>query len=140
MDTADTPVQGKAGGASASGPSTSLPAHGGHQRSSSQASSHRTGHIATHRQSFADNQRHPAPPSPRSQRHPSLTQQAIQDLVNHPQSRHSNPRFAGRDWRDVSIGELAHQDDVHWVDLDTTVEEATMVCDGNSPNCCDSRG
>lgn len=128
MDTADTSVQGKTGSASSSNRSAGLPANGGHQRSSSQSSSHRTGHIATHRQSFADNQRHPAPPSPRSQRHPSLSQQAIQDLVNSPHSRHSNPRFTGRDWRDVSISELAHQEDVHWANLDTTVEEATKVC------------
>lgn len=127
MDAADTSVKGKAGG-SASSSTTSLSATGVLERSNSQSSTHRAGHIATHRHSFADNQRHPPPPSPRSQRQPSLSQQAIQDLLNHPTNRHPNPRFAGRDWRDVSVGELAHQDDVHWADLDTSVEEATMVC------------
>jgi hypothetical protein len=84
--------------------------------------------MGAHRQSFAENQRHPAPPSPRSQRHPSFTQQALQDLVNHPPTQgDANPRFAGRDWRNVAIGELASPDDVHWAELDTSVEEATMV-------------
>jgi hypothetical protein len=97
------------------------------QRSNSQSSLNRVGHIATHRQSFAEHQRHP-PPSPRSQRHPSFTQQAIQELLSHPPSnRPPNPRFAGRDWQDVSLGELASQDDVKWVDMSTSVEEATMV-------------
>ena len=97
------------------------------QRSNSQTSLHKAGHIATHRQSFAENQRHP-PPSPRAQSHPSFTQQAIQDLLNHPpNSRQANPRFAGRDWRDICLGELISQDDVKWAELDSSVEEATMV-------------
>ncbi|KAK8091807.1 hypothetical protein PG997_002168 [Apiospora hydei] len=67
-------------------------------------------------------------PFPRSQRHPSLTQAAIQDLLNHPPtSKAHNPRFAGRDWREVAVGELASKDDVKWVTMDTSVEEATMV-------------
>lgn len=48
--------------------------------------------------------------------------------MNHPPTnRLPNPRFAGRDWRDIVLGELAFQDDVKWVDMDTSVEEATMV-------------
>lgn len=97
------------------------------QRSPSQSSLHRSGHASSHRQSFADNLRNP-PPSPRSQRHPSFTQQALQDLVNHPPpNKQPNPRFTGRDWRDVSIGELVSHDDVRWATMDTSVEEATMV-------------
>jgi hypothetical protein len=97
------------------------------ERSSSQTSLHKAGHIASHRQSFAENQRHP-PPSPRSQRHPSFTQQAVQDLLNHPPTnRLPNPRFAGRDWRDIALGELVSPDDVRWAEMDTSVEEATMV-------------
>jgi hypothetical protein len=97
------------------------------QRSNSQSSLNRVGHIAAHRQSFAEHQRHP-PPSPRSQRHLSFTQQAIQELLTHPPSnRQPNPRFAGRDWQDIPLGELASQDDVKWADLGTSVEEATMV-------------
>lgn len=97
------------------------------ERSNSQTSLHKAGHVPSHRQSFAENQRHP-PPSPRSQRHPSFTQQAIQDLLNHPPTnRLPNPRFAGRDWRDIALGELVSPDDVKWTEMDTSVEEATMV-------------
>lgn len=105
------------------------------QRSNSQqgsigngSGSHRTpGHIPTHRQSFAENLRNP-PPSPRAQRHLSLSQSAIQELLlKNPSSKQPNPLFANRDWRDVAVGELVTQDDVKWADLDTSVEEATMV-------------
>lgn len=83
--------------------------------------------VPSHRQSFAENLRNP-PPSPRAQRHPSFTQAAVQELLNKPPpNRQPDPRFANRDWRDVQLGELVSQDDVHWVDLDTSVEEATMV-------------
>ncbi|KAK8007362.1 hypothetical protein PG989_001352 [Apiospora arundinis] len=97
-------------------------------RSHSSSSVHRmNSHGHAHRHSLAENLRG-LPPSPRSQRHPSLTQAAIQDLLNHPPANKAhNPRFAGRDWRDVSIGELASKDDVKWVTMDTSVEEATMV-------------
>ena len=83
---------------------------------------------SSHRQSFAENLRN-VPPSPRSHRHPSFTQQAIQDLLNHPpaSNKHTDPRFAGRDWRDISVGELVTQDEVKWVTMDTSVEQATMV-------------
>ncbi|KAK8109047.1 hypothetical protein PG984_014848 [Apiospora sp. TS-2023a] len=91
-------------------------------------------HGHSHRHSLAENLRG-LPPSPRSQRHPSLTQAAIQDLLNHPPtSKAHNPRFAGRDWRDVAVGELASKDDVKWVTMDTSVEEATMVLLKNTTN------
>lgn len=90
-------------------------------------------HISSHRQSFADNQRHP-PPSPRSHRHPSFTQQAIQDLMNNPPSnRHANPRYAGRNWQEISVGELAASENVVWVELDTTIQDATKALLRNSP-------
>lgn len=93
-------------------------------RSNSSSSIHR---IPSHRQSFAENLRG-LPPSPRSQRHPSFTQAAIQDLLNHPPtSKPHDPRFSGRDWRDVHVGELVSKDDLKWVDMDTSVEDATMV-------------
>ncbi|KAK3313937.1 hypothetical protein B0H66DRAFT_367805 [Apodospora peruviana] len=102
------------------------------ERSSSQTSSQKPSNIAPHRQSFVENQRYP-PASPRGQRHPSFTQQAIQELMNHPPSnRHPNSRYAGRDWRDIAVGELALPDDVHWADLDTSVEDATMTLVKNS--------
>jgi len=114
-----------AAAAAASSSSSSL-AHGPH-RSPSQSSLHRTGHASSHRQSFAENLRNP-PPSPRSQRHPSFTQQAIQDLLNHPPpNRQANPRFTGRDWRDVTVGELVSQEDVSWAEFGTSVEDATMA-------------
>ncbi len=49
--------------------------------------------------------------------------------MNHPPSgsKHTNPRFAGRDWRDIAIGELTSPDDIRWIDMDSSVEEATIV-------------
>ncbi len=97
------------------------------ERNSSQSSTHKPSHIAAHRQSFAENQRYP-PPSPRDRRHPSFTQAALLELMNHPTSnRHPNPRYAGRDWRDIGVGELAAPEDVRWAELDLSVQEATMV-------------
>lgn len=84
-------------------------------------------HGHAHRQSFAENLRG-LPPSPRAQRHPSFTQAALQDLLNHPPApRAQNPKFAGRDWRDVAVSELVSREDMKWVTMDTSVEEATMV-------------
>jgi hypothetical protein len=78
----------------------------------------------SHRSSFAENLRH----SPRSQRHPSFTQAAVQELLNHPPAaRTGDPRFVGRDWRQIHIGELVHRSDVRWAELDTAVEQATKV-------------
>lgn len=102
------------------------------QRSPSSSSTSR----ATHRQSFTESFRNP-PPSPRH-RHPSLTQAAIQDLVNHPPStsRHQNPKFVGREWEDVTIGELVSRDYVRWIDIECSVEEATMVSTDYYLRCC----
>ncbi|KJK84112.1 hypothetical protein H634G_00475 [Metarhizium anisopliae BRIP 53293] len=82
---------------------------------------------STHRQSFAENLRN-VPPSPRH-RHPSFTQAAVQELLNHPPSgqRHTNPKFAGKEWVEITVGELVSPDDVKWVDMDSSVEEATMA-------------
>ncbi|KAF4992091.1 hypothetical protein FGRMN_7442 [Fusarium graminum] len=84
--------------------------------------------LSAHRQSFAENLRN-APSSPRSQRHPSFTQAALQELLNHPPAgnKHANPKFAGRDWRDVAVGELVSPDDIKWVEFDSSVEEATKL-------------
>lgn len=104
------------------------------QRTPSQTSLHKSSH--SHRQSFAENLRN-APGSPRAQRHPSFTQAAVQELLNHPPAanKHANPRFAGRDWRDISVNELVTQDDVKWVNLDSSVEEASMVCHSVEASC-----
>jgi hypothetical protein len=48
--------------------------------------------------------------------------------MNHPPTnRNPNPRYAGRDWRDITVGELAVPEDVRWADLDLSVQDATMV-------------
>ncbi|KAK4240737.1 hypothetical protein C8A03DRAFT_12966 [Achaetomium macrosporum] len=134
MDTADSAARGVTGNA-ANNSSSSLGATAASpmERSNSQSSAHKPSHIATHRQSFIENQRFP-PASPRNHRHPSFTQQALQELMNHPPSnRHPNPRYAGRDWRDIAVGELAVPEDVRWADLDSSVQEATMLLLRNNP-------
>ena len=81
----------------------------------------------SHRQSFTDQMRG-LPPSPRANRHLSLSQAQIQDLVNNPPTAGSaDPAFAGRDWQHISVGELVNPDDLHFVELDTGVEAATNV-------------
>ncbi|KAG5960722.1 hypothetical protein E4U58_004567, partial [Claviceps cyperi] len=79
------------------------------------------------RQSFAENLRY-APQSPRH-RHPSFAQTALQELLNHPPAgqRYSNPQFAGRDWGEITVGELVSPEDVKWVDIDSSVEDATKI-------------
>ena len=98
-------------------------------RTNSQSSTHRPSSIYGHvnRHSFVENQRHP-PPSPRASRHPSFTQQMLQELISHPHAnRNPNPRYAGRDWRDIALEELAVPEDVRWAGLDDSVENATKV-------------
>ena len=69
------------------------------------------------------------PPSPRQNRHPSLSQVQIQDLFdNPPTSGHADPRFAGRNWQHISVGELVVPEDLRFVELDTGIEDATNVC------------
>ena len=77
---------------------------------------------STNRHSFAS--------SPRNQRHPSLTQAALQELLSRSGDAHrsADPRFAGRDWREVTVGELVPADELHWAEMDTSVEQATKVC------------
>src|SRR5271170_4470929 len=73
----------------------------------------------SHRSSFAENMRS-HPPSPRSQRHPSFTQAAVQELINHPPTtKPGNPKFVGRDWRQIRVGELVSNDDVRFVESST---------------------
>jgi hypothetical protein len=82
------------------------------------------GQTISHRSSFAENLRH----SPRSQRHPSFTQTAVQELLNHPPAtKAGDPRFVGRDWRQIRVGELVEKNEVRWAELDTEVEQATKV-------------
>ncbi|TAQ88268.1 hypothetical protein B7494_g3440 [Chlorociboria aeruginascens] len=87
--------------------------------------------IMSHRSSFAENLRH----SPRSQRHPSFTQAAVQELINHPpsSSRTGDPKFVGRDWRNIRVGELVQETDIQWAELDTSVEQATKLLIESGP-------
>ena len=83
--------------------------------------------LSAHRPSFSDTLRG-HPPSPRARRQPSLTQAAIQDLVDNPPVAHpGGPAFAGREWKSIAIGELVEEKDLHFVELDTGVEAATNV-------------
>ncbi|KAK4156831.1 hypothetical protein C8A00DRAFT_40737 [Chaetomidium leptoderma] len=126
MDT-DSAAKGAANTASTSSSSLGAAVSSSMERTNSQSSTHKPSHIAAHRQSFVENQRHP-PPSPRDRRHPSFTQQALLDLMNHPPSnRHPDPRFAGRDWQNITVGELAVPEDVRWAELDVSVQDATML-------------
>ncbi|EPE35900.1 CBS-domain-containing protein [Glarea lozoyensis ATCC 20868] len=84
----------------------------------------------SHRSSFADNLRH----SPRSQRHPSFTQAGVQELINHPPAtRTGDPKFAGRDWRNIRVGELVVKEEVRWAELDTDVQTATTLLIKSGP-------
>jgi hypothetical protein len=79
-----------------------------------------------HRQSFAENLRG-VPQSPRAHRKPSLSQQALQDLLNNPPTKNGAPEFVGREWRTIHVGEIVHSEQVRFVEYDTSVEEATKV-------------
>ncbi|KAL2132862.1 hypothetical protein VTI74DRAFT_3208 [Chaetomium olivicolor] len=131
MDPSDTASKGVTGDAPSSSSPLGAAVSPPMERNNSQPSNFKPGHL--HRQSFADNQRYP-PPSPRNQRHPSFTQAALQELMNHsPSNRHPSARYAGRDWRDIPVGELAVPEDVRWADLDLSVQEATMLLIKNNP-------
>ncbi|KIV96841.1 hypothetical protein PV10_00658 [Exophiala mesophila] len=81
---------------------------------------------AQHRQSFNELRGHP--PSPRSQRQPSMSQLAVQDLIDNPPVRaNPDPKFAGRDWQTVKVNELTNPEDLRFVDIDTGVEAATKL-------------
>jgi hypothetical protein len=69
-----------------------------------------------------------APLSPRAHRTPSMSQQAIQDLLNNPPgAKASNPEFDGRDWRTVRVGEIIDRSQVRFAETSTSVEDATKV-------------
>lgn len=78
-----------------------------------------------HRQSFSESLRG-LPPSPRAQRQPSLTQLAVQDLIDNPPAR-NDPTFAGRDWRTVNVAELVSPELLKFAEVNTGVEAATNV-------------
>lgn len=80
----------------------------------------------THRSSFAEHMRG-GPGSPRASRQPSLTQQAFQDLINNPPTKAGDPRFHGRDWKTIRLGEIVDASLVRFAEYDTSVEDATSV-------------
>lgn len=79
---------------------------------------------AQHRQSFSDAR---YPPSPRSTRQPSISSIAVQELIDNPPHRNADARFANRDWRTIRLGELTSPEDLKFIDVDASVEEATNV-------------
>ncbi|CAL5867434.1 uncharacterized protein PFLUO_LOCUS1653 [Penicillium psychrofluorescens] len=87
-----------------------------------------------HRQSLSETLRGP-PGSPRARRQPSLTQSAIQSLIDNPPPPKTNdPAFLDRNWAEISIGELVSPDDLKFVELDTGIEEATnTLIDSGAP-------
>ncbi|PSN62875.1 hypothetical protein BS50DRAFT_577758 [Corynespora cassiicola Philippines] len=97
-------------------------------------SSHMASPHSGHRSSFAENMRG-IPVSPRASRQPSLSQQALQDLLNNPPTKGGDPAFAGRDWKTIKVGELVDRSLVRFVQYDTSVEEATnLLVTSGAPN------
>jgi hypothetical protein len=110
-----------------SSPRSSTDSRSPHSRQPSFRLSHVSSTTSPHRQSFSDSLRG-IPPSPRARRQPSLTQAAIQGLIDHPPVRNpADPAFTGRDWRQISIGELISPNNLKFVEVDTGIEEATNV-------------
>lgn len=68
-----------------------------------------------------------ASPRSRMARPPSLTQAALQSLIEKPAPRPADPRFAGRDWTQIALGELVMPGDVRFAEVDTGIEEATKL-------------
>ncbi|KAF2155159.1 hypothetical protein K461DRAFT_223072 [Myriangium duriaei CBS 260.36] len=91
-------------------------------RSSSNASSP----SISQRSSFIETMRG-VPHSPNQR---SVSHQALQDLINNPPVGVQDPddaKFAGRDWRTIKVGEIIAPEEVRFVQVDTSVEEATRI-------------
>ncbi|MCJ1477065.1 cell separation during budding [Lambiella insularis] len=88
----------------------------------------------SHRPSFNEQLRG-MPQSPRSSRHFSISSVGVQDLLNNPpKSGAEDPAFAGRDWRDITVGELVDSGEVRFVEIDTGIEDATNLLITSSAN------
>ncbi|ORY09772.1 hypothetical protein BCR34DRAFT_567910 [Clohesyomyces aquaticus] len=88
-----------------------------------------------HRSSFAENMRGIPPSSPRAARQPSLSQQALQDLLNNPPTKNGAPEFAGRDWKSIQVKEIVDPAQVRFAEYDMSVEEATsLLVQTGAPN------
>lgn len=123
------PVADNSSGSNVTSPRSSTDSRSPSTRSQSLRLSHVSPNHQ-HRHSLSESLRG-APNSPRSRRQPSLTQAAIQSLIDNPPApNHVNPAFVGRDWREISIGELVSPNDLRFVEIDTGIEDATNVsCD-----------
>lgn len=69
------------------------------------------------------------PASPHRARHPSVSHQALHEMLSNPPIPHNseNDPFAGRDWKSIAVGEIVDPEEVRWVQETTSVEEATSV-------------
>ena len=57
-----------------------------------------------------------------------MSEVQILNLLNNPPTAGSaDPKFAGRDWQHIAVGELVQPEDLRWVEVDTGVEDATNV-------------
>lgn len=120
-------------GSQIASPRSSSDSRSSSMRTQSLRVSHASASNHQHRQSLSETLRGP-PGSPRSRRQPSLTQSALQSLIdNPPPSKNLDPAFVDRDWREISIGELVSPDDLMFVEVDTGIEEATNVSANNLP-------
>ncbi|BAE56983.1 gamma subunit of 5'-AMP-activated protein kinase [Aspergillus flavus] len=127
------PVADNSSGSNVTSPRSSTDSRSPSTRSQSLRLSHVSPNHQ-HRHSLSESLRG-APNSPRSRRQPSLTQAAIQSLIDNPPApNHVNPAFVGRDWREISIGELVSPNDLRFVEIDTGIEDATNVLiDSDAP-------
>ena len=108
-------------------PRSSLETPSGSRSPPSRSPSLRLSQMSSHRQSFSESLRG-VPPSPRSQRQPSLSQLYLQELIDNPPARHAaDPAFQGRDWRSIQVSELVDKKDMVFVDGSMGIEEATNV-------------
>ncbi|KAI5291975.1 cell separation during budding, partial [Ascosphaera acerosa] len=67
-----------------------------------------------------------------------FTQSAIQSLIDNPLMRRTaaDPKFAGRDWTQITIGELARPTDLQFVEADVSIEDATSLLIQNTDTRC----
>ncbi|KAI9738192.1 MAG: cell separation during budding [Cirrosporium novae-zelandiae] len=78
---------------------------------------------SSHRVSFTADSFGGVPPSPRTSRHMSISAQNLRD--DPPVAGAADPKFAGRDWRSIQVGELVGLESHQFVDLDIDIESAT---------------
>ncbi|KAK5129486.1 hypothetical protein LTR08_003209 [Meristemomyces frigidus] len=91
----------------------------------------------SHRSSLVENFRN-YPPSPRAQRNPSFSGQALNDLIMHPAVKGQggdDARFKDRDWRSIQVSELVEPGQIRFVELDTSIEDTTkLLIKSGAPN------